>query len=62
MHHRRVGAQLKSVEVLQVARNVVLGVLGVVGKTAEEVHLKSCEGNMDDFIISSVMKSVQYWG
>ena len=40
VHHRRVGAQLQRVEVLQVARNVVLGVLGVVGEAAEEVNLK----------------------
>ena len=41
VHHRRVGAQLQSVEVLQVAGNVVLGVLGVVGETAEKVYLTS---------------------
>ena len=43
LHHRRVGAQLQRIEVVQVARDVVLGVLGVVGEPAEEIHLIFCE-------------------
>ena len=55
VHHRRVGAQLQSVKVLQVAGNIVLGILGVVGKTAEEVNLRSCEIEMDKFYCSQLI-------
>ena len=40
LHHVAVGPYLQCVEVVQVARDVVLGVLAVVGQTTEQEHLQ----------------------